>query len=472
MKTVQENQTPEQRAAAQQASTDGVIEEIQERMQGDESSGLDNLSPLGQQASSGVGDFVFDLDSGDGHVGTDAHRFTHVHGHWLATEHCLTYDQAREQLGKQQEMILDIRGPLTDWCPEVHVNPRTGREEAALVYKPSGVPYFPTDHALKNCAVVGNTSSFFVQSLTKDQCHRTKTDDDGEPEVLFSRDRLDAELLVITLNRTLFRADRVDQTRERLFRVWTDGTFRALLSDIYAVVNNQWVLNTFAELIPGGMCSHWRGDADSIYGNILIPDLLREERDSEYGGMVSIGNGEIGNRRLFSMPSVFRSICMNGCIWDQETGCAVNVVHKSRNGLDLDSLREQIRINLNKQIPLLNGLIDRMLDAQKLTAGDVSIKSILAECGKKYSWTRKQLCGVNEAWHTEQELIGRQTARTCFGVQAAITRFGQTLSNELWFKFDQIGGELIAMTPAQWDRLVKRADTLDEKALNKAYGEG
>ncbi len=76
------------------------------------------------------------------------------------------------------------------------------------------------------------------------------------------------------------------------------------------------------KLIPGGRLSHWRGDADTLWGNVLIPDTIRQESDSDYGGMVSIGNSEIRERRITSRPSVFRAICFNGCIWDREAGQA------------------------------------------------------------------------------------------------------------------------------------------------------
>jgi len=468
MKEIQEHQTDAERASAQQASTDGMVQEIQERMELDESTGQDDLRKLGEQPASGVGDFVFTLNAG-GYTGTDD-RFKHVHGCWLASEHCWTFDQAKQALAIQQQEIVDIRGPLNDWYPAVVHNPTTGRLACALVYRETEQPFFPTEHALKQCSVVGNTSSFFVQALTRDQYHATKKDENGDPALLYRRDEMDAELLCITLERTLFRADRVDQQKERLFRVWKSGTLRALLSSLYAIVDNRWVLDTFSRLIPGGMLSHWRGDADSIYGNVLIPDIIRTERDSAYGGMVSIGNSEIGLRRLFSMPSVFRSICANGCIWDAETGKALNMVHKSKDGLPLDKLAAMISENLNKQIPLLQGMIDKMISAQKLTVGDTPIKNVLAECARKWSWTKKQLTGVNQAWHTESALIGNVTARSLFGIQAAVTRFGQMLDAEQWFSFDLIGGELICMSEQEWDRLVKRADNLDDRTLEKLYG--
>jgi hypothetical protein len=140
---------------------------------------------------------------------------------------------------------------------------------------------------LKNIAVAGRTSDWFLRDLRENKNHQTKD------EVVFKRDRGDAELLVQCLKQTLWRADRFDQEKERLWRTWSDGSMRAMLSDKYAIVNNAWVMEVIREAVPAGMFSHWRGDADNMYGNVLIPDSIRQEDDSDYGGMLSVGNSEI-----------------------------------------------------------------------------------------------------------------------------------------------------------------------------------
>ncbi len=54
--------------------------------------------------------------------------------------------------------------------------------------------------------------------------------------------------------------------------------------------------------------------------------------------MVSVSNCEIGKRALGSLPSLFRAICMNGCIWGQAYGEKIKVVH--RGEIDLDQLEQ------------------------------------------------------------------------------------------------------------------------------------
>jgi hypothetical protein len=148
--------------------------------------------------------------------------------------------------------------------------------------------------------------------------HATKKDEDGEPVTVEGGERgvADFEVLRDYIKVHVFDGERVDQgvdqDKQRLIRTWSDGTLRAFLSQKYTIVNNAWFLDVLSKAIPGGVVSHWKGDADSIFGNVLIPDTIRAEADSDFGGMLSVGNSEIGTRRISSLPSVFRAICMNG----------------------------------------------------------------------------------------------------------------------------------------------------------------
>ena len=56
-----------------------------------------------------------------------------------------------------------------------------------------------------------------------------------------------------------------------------------------------------------------------------------------------------------------------------------------------------------------------------------------------------------------------------FGVVNAVTRAGQTFSNDAWVKFDELGGELLDMNESRWTSLTKRADSFDEKDFEKIF---
>lgn len=394
------------------------------------------------------GDFVLNsqkVAAGEG--------FRNVSKTWY--DKCITYDEALDKIADDQRKIQDIRAPLSDFTPIVSED-----GQAALRYK-DGREFVPTDHALKNIAVSGRTSDWFLRDLRESKNHQTKD------EVVFKRDSGDSELLVHCLNQTLWRSDRFDQGVERLWRTWSDGTLRAMLSNKYAIVNNEWFMNVIKEAVPNGMLSHWRGDADNLYGNVLIPDSIRQEEDSDYGGMLSVGNSEIGMRRISSCPSVFRAICMNGCIWDQQKGKAIRQVH--RGELDLLLLKNNIKANLYRQIPLINNGIDLLLKLKDFSSNGVPMSRIVGQVTSDFKVSKKQSFGILKAFLIEKEEVG-DLANSAFGVVNAFTRFGQTVDDASWVKFDEIGGKIANLSEAKWNATVERSKSLDEKDLERVFG--
>jgi hypothetical protein len=158
---------------------------------------------------------------------------------------------------------------------------------------------------------------------------------------------------------------------------------------------------------------------------------------------------------------------MNGCIWDQEKGVAVRRVH--RGTIDLTGLATEIQSNLNKQIPLLNSGIDIMLGLRSFGCGDLPMVNIFAEVGRTYKLPKKQIAGVMNAFRTEQDILGKD-ASSAFGVLNAVTRYGQTLDNDGWVKYDEIGGNMSKMDRPRWDKIRKRAASLDDKEVEQLVG--
>jgi hypothetical protein len=247
------------------------------------------------------------------------------------------------------------------------------------------------------------------------------------------------------------------------FRTYNDDTIRAVLSQNYATVDNRWYLQVIKECIPGGRLSHWRGDADTMYGNVLIPDSIREEKDSEYGGMISIGNCEIGKRRLSQYPSVFRAICMNGCIWSQTKGKNLNKVHRGKDVVNPVVLRRMIAENIQEQIPLTSAGILKLLATQ--TYEIVGVKKFIAEIGS--SWAMKP----EEVQEIATQYVKHESAfRNLFGIVNAITRAGQQFEPKRWVDFDNYAGELVGVTADSFNRMKNRADNLSDEFVNEVFG--
>jgi hypothetical protein len=214
--------------------------------------------------------------------------------------------------------------------------------------------------------------------------------------------------------------------------------------------------------------SHWKGDADTIYGNVLIPDTCREESDSDYGGMISVSNCEIGVRRLSQFPSIFRAICMNGCIWDQVAGTKINKVH--RGEINLNDLRERIALNIHEQIPLIQAGIDRFLALKDMkVAKDVLLGNVFALIAKENAMSFGQ---AGQAAKMLEVFSQHEAGNTnLFGVVNTITRTGQMYNPAEWVRFDEIAGKYMNYSDSQWESFQTRAKGLDQKEVReKVYG--
>jgi hypothetical protein len=288
-----------------------------------------------------------------GQTGTGFQEGWHVHKDWYAKT--LSYDQAHEKLESERGQRQDIFAKRREMEAVVD-----GKDCKILV---NGKAYNPTEHALNQLGDKLNIGTSFLQEMRRPITKYQTVKGVREDVVAHERDERDAEILADVLNNG-FR--RVDPTKEFRVRTYTDGTMRAFLTDSYAEIDNRQYLDILSAIIPGGRVSHFRGDADELFCNILIPETIMkfDDDDSDYGGMIAASNSEIGTGTANQAPSVFRSICLNGNIWGQTEGMKSRWVH--RGGIDYVKLAEAMHENINKQIPLLIPFTTAMQEAKRL----------------------------------------------------------------------------------------------------------
>lgn len=379
-------------------------------------------------------DFVSGLQ---GRTGTGFNEGTHVHKDWWSKTQ--TYEQVMESCQmavENREDILTARKNIS--C--------VADNNKFYFQLNDGRKFQPTDHAIEQFSVRSDIpSSTFLREMRKSE----------------SFDAADANTMAIVGNNALRR---IDADKEFRLRTYTDGTCRAFVTDKYAPVDNRWYLETLAEFIPGGRFSHWRGDEDTIYGNVLIPDTIMDygSDDSDYGGMISVGNCEIGTRRISQTPSLFRAICMNGCIWGQAVGEKIRRVH--RGNIDLDTLKLEIAKNIQHQIPLLAPGIKKFLETRSLETGKASVKGIVASISSDYKLSKREATMFLN--HYGEFEAGN---RNLFGIINGLTRAGQKFDNTTWVKFDEIAGSLMETSADRWATILRRADTFSDKDYEKVF---
>lgn len=381
-----------------------------------------------------AGDFVRTLQ---GNTGTGFAENTHVHKDWWSKTK--TYEQVMESC----QMAVENREDILVKTKQISC---VADNDDFYFQLQDGRKFRPTDHAIEQFSVRSDIpSSTFLREMRKSE----------------SFDTNDANTMAIVGNNALRH---IDQDKEFRLRTYTDGTCRAFVTDKYAPIDNRWYLETLAEFIPGGRFSHWRGDEDTIYGNVLIPDTIMDygADDSDYGGMISVGNCEIGTRRISQTPSLFRAICMNGCIWGQTSGEKIRRVH--RGNIDLDSLKLEIARNIQHQVPLLAPGIIKFLATRSLHTGKSSVKGIIAAYASDYKLSKKE---ATEFLNQYGEFEAGN--RNLFGIINGLTRAGQKFDNHAWVRFDEIAGSLMDTSADRWATILRRADTFNDKDYEKVF---
>ena len=396
---------------------------------------MTDYEKLQMTADKNEGSFVRNLQ---GQTGTGFEKNTHVHKDWYATT--IDYDEALDQAQRAVDEREDILAPVKDVQGSVN-------EDGNFVFNVAGREFQPTDHAIEQFSIRVKVPSSSVMRELRNQ-------DDYDAQ--------DADVMTYLANNALRR---LDQEKVYRLRTYTDGTCRAFVTDKYAPIDNRWYLETLQEFLPEGRLSHWKGDEDTIFGNVLLPDTIMDygtDDDSDYGGMISIGNCEIGKRRISQVPSLFRSICLNGCIWGQVSGKQIKRRHIGT--IDLDALKLEIGQNIEHQLPLLPNGITKFLAMRELENGDVSMKNIIAAICKDERLGKKEAVVV-----LDQYAQFENQERNLFGVVNAITRAGQKFDNTTWVKFDELGGNLMETDASRWAAILKRADSLQDKDFEKIF---
>jgi len=362
-----------------------------------------------------------------------------------------TIEQGLEAIAADAAIRNDLMVPASNFRVEHRGN------VAVLVL--DGVDYNPTEHAWKQLAggPVTNIGHTIVNTLRAPVVYGKNVTE---------RDAKDAELLASCF---MNGHRRLEPKKIFRFRVDENMVCRAVLTEDYSPIDNRWYLETLQELFTaiGGTeprLSHWRGNSDTMYGNLLLPDSCLNDTDSDYGGMVTLSNCEIGRRRLEQYPSIFRAICMNGCIWDQVKGTAISKVHRGQ--INLIDLKERILKNVNESIPMMPTIIARFLKTKEWKLDKTPVAKVVAQICKDYRLTPKQATEIMTQFKNHE-----MEFKSLFGVINAITRAGQVFDNDSWVAFDTIGGELAQLEEKQFNTLKDKANLLSDKEVLAAFGQ-
>ena len=400
---------------------------------------LDSIEVL--KTETRAGDFVHNSQPMDENFGNVSKLWTD-RLHDKNDRSVMTFDDTREYLASTAGTLEDIRAPFSQFS--IVRGKRGERDLLMLRDNASDRAFELTENAL-------------TQFAQKVGCGKTL------PLRLADGDTEDVK----TLSKVLQNGARhVPDDRGVLIRT-VNNSVRAVLSDQYAIVDNQWFVDVLETVVPGGLVSHFRGDRDAVYFNVLIPDSLRADQSGEFGGMLAAGNSEIGTRKVGTLPSVFRAICMNGCIWDRVDGVAyVRRVH--RGEIDLETLAVEIRENLNRQIPLLPRGIELMKQTKMIktnVAAKLAIGATLAalNCGPISRTVADQIVDG----YAQQRTDGANV--TAFDILNGITVVAREMNNAAQQDVERAAGSLLTWDSERWAATFRIAETMKTAELKRVF---
>jgi hypothetical protein len=255
-----------------------------------------------------------------------------------------------------------------------------------------------------------------------------------------------------------------------------DDVIRAIVSERYGVIDNHEAMEMIAEALPSlkdALASHIFNDGDDIYGNVLVPDHMKSEPDSDYGVGIAFRNSEIRNATLKVSPFLFRAICLNGMIWGRSNS-EITINQKHFGNIDRDNLRSQIKNAVAVALTQGNSLLTLLNLSQKVKVENPL--SVIAQISRDQKMSIEQ----GKAWHkgyldTLSETKGDIADKTAFGIVNGLTRSAQNFkggtreameTTASYILSPSIDSDLQAISK-RWGRISDNASQLTEKVVNQ-----
>jgi hypothetical protein len=253
-----------------------------------------------------------------------------------------------------------------------------------------------------------------------------------------------------------------------------NDVIRAIVSERYGVIDNHEALEMIANSLSslkGSLASHVTNDGDDIFGNVLLPDYMKSEPDSDYGVGISFRNSEIRNATFKISPFLFRAICLNGMIWGrQDSSIQINQRHMGR--INTQELQAQVRNVIQVALTQGNDMLT-LLGYSKQVKVD-NVLPVIAQFCRDQKMTIEQ----GKLWHkgyleTLQESKGDVAEKTAFGIVNGLTRSAQSYDG---FQREQMETTAsLILAPAidaslqemskRWGQMSDRASILGEETV-------
>lgn len=251
---------------------------------------------------------------------------------------------------------------------------------------------------------------------------------------------------------------------------------RAIVSERYGVIDNDQAMEMIADALPSltdALASHIFNDGDDMYGNVLVPDHMKSEPDSDYGVGIAFRNSEIRNATFKVSPFLFRAICLNGMIWGR-TNSEITVNQRHMGKIDTDALKKEVRHAIAVALTQGNDMLTLMNLAKQVKVDNPL--AVIAQLTRDNKMTADQ----GRLWHKGYldsllETTGDQNENTAFGIVNGLTRSAQNYKGSTREQMETVAGFVLA--PAidadlqaiskRWGRISDNASQLAENTIKQ-----
>lgn len=235
------------------------------------------------------------------------------------------------------------------------------------------------------------------------------------------------------------------------------------------MLDNLDALEFIADALPSGsnlndaLASHFFNNGDDIQGNILLPDYIKEQPDSDYGVGISFRNSEIRNGAFKISPFLFRAICLNGMIWGRRNS-EISINQKHLGTIDKDNIRLQVREAVILALSEGNDILTLMNLTKQVKVKNVH--QVIAKVARDNKMTIEQGRAWSQGYlETLQEPSGDIAHETAFGLVNGLTRGAQAFSGVLREQMETTASIILAPAiDADLKAIQKRWGTLSDSA--------
>lgn len=224
--------------------------------------------------------------------------------------------------------------------------------------------------------------------------------------------------------------------------------FRGILPPL---IDNVEMLDMLREAFPSrfhnangwgaALASHIEDSVDAIQGNVLFPDEMKQEPDSDYGVGVQFCNSEVTTGVMRVSPFLFRAICLNGCIWGRRDGSVR--VEMNRDG-SLDRLAIRSKIGELVQIALSEGNDLLTLMGYTREIATPQPERVITHLAQKHRLTQEMSRTWFNGYLTETVREGEPFRKTAFGVVQGLTRAAQRWHGDNRIQMEATASLLVA----------------------------